>query len=130
MMVMYANYPLNCVNYDYEVKNGAFDGSLWTDAKVSLKEENPLMNIPYVGQGGMKVCQSIACASYIGRKLNMNGLNDDEISGCEQLLNEVLPMLMHDPYYPYSFPSVTYLVYYTLSETTANPVDPVHFPSH
>ena len=89
MMVMYANHPLDCVLYDYDVKDGAFDGSSWLNAKVFLKEENPLMNIPYVSQGGIKVCQSIACASFIGRKLSMNGTNDEEVSGCEQLLSEV-----------------------------------------
>ena len=89
MMVMYANHPLNCVLYDYDVKDGSFDGSLWTDAKQSLKEKTPIINLPYVNVKDMWVCQSIACSTYIGRKLSMNGKNDDEVSYCEQMLNEV-----------------------------------------
>ena len=90
MMVMYANHPLNCVLYDYDVKDGSFDGSLWTDAKQTLKEKTPIINLPYVNVKDMWVCQSIACSTYIGRKLSMNGKDDDEISSCEQMLNEVL----------------------------------------
>ena len=89
MMVMYANHPLNCVLYDYDVKDGSFDGSLWTNAKQALKEKTPIINLPYVNVKDMWVCQSIACSTYIGRKLSMNGKNDDEISYCEQMLNEV-----------------------------------------
>ena len=89
MMVMYANHPLNCVQYDYDVKDGVFDRSLWANAKVPLKEDNPLINLPYVSQGGSTISQSIACATFIGRKLSMNGITDEDVSSCEMLLNEV-----------------------------------------
>ena len=90
MMVMYANHPMNCVNYDYDVKDGAFDGSLWTNAKQQLIATSPIANLPYVKHGDLLICQSIACASYLGRQLSMNGKTDEEVSICEQLLSEVI----------------------------------------
>ena len=89
MMVMYADHPLNAVLYDYDLKDGAFDGSSWYDTRDSFKPENPLINLPYVSHGGSKIAQSIACATFIGRKLSMNGLTDEDVSSCEQLLCEV-----------------------------------------
>ena len=103
MMAMYANHPLNCVNYDYNVKDGAFDGSVWTDAKKELIATSPIVNLPYVKHGDLLICQSIACASYVGRQLSMNGKTEEEVCICEQLLSEVIMSLYCDKHTPTLF---------------------------
>jgi hypothetical protein len=103
MMVMYANHPLNCVNYDYNVKDGAFDGSVWTDAKKELIASSPIVNLLYVKHRDLLICQSIACASYVGRQLSMNGKTDEEVCICEQLLSEVIMAFHCDKHTPPHF---------------------------
>lgn len=90
MMVMYANVPLNSVNYDLVAKpEGGFDGSLWFNEKPALKAQNPLINLPYVKVGDTVITQSNACFTFLGRKLNMLGHSEKETSECEQLLCEI-----------------------------------------
>lgn len=57
--------------------------------KAVLKEKNPLINLPYVIDGDVVITQTNACMSYLGRKLNLWGTNDVEVSACEQLLCEL-----------------------------------------
>lgn len=73
--------------------NEEFDRSVWlVDAKPAIKEKNPLANLPYIMDGDIVVCQSNACLSYLGRKLNLWGLNEKEIIDCEQLLCEAMDL--------------------------------------
>ena len=72
------------------MKDGAFDGSVWTNAKKELIAKSPMVNLPYVKHGDLHICQSIACATYVGRQLSMNGKTDEEVCICEQLLCEVM----------------------------------------
>jgi glutathione S-transferase len=89
MMVMFANHPLNNVMYDLIEKEGKYDGTAWFSTKPELKSQNPLMNLPYVIDGDNVVTQTNACLSYLGRRLNLCGRNDMEVSETEQLLCEV-----------------------------------------
>jgi glutathione S-transferase len=89
-MVMYANHPLNNVMYDVVEKDGVLDESAWFEAKKpELKAQNPLMNLPYVIDGDNVITQTNACLSYLGRRLNLCGRNDTEVSETEQLLCEI-----------------------------------------
>lgn len=90
MMVMYANCPLNAVNYDCAIKEGGgFDASSWFSVKPEFKAKNPFINLPYVQDGEVLVTQSNACLSYLARKLGLWGNNPAEEIECEQLLCEV-----------------------------------------
>jgi glutathione S-transferase len=102
MMVMYANHPLNNVMYDLTETDGAYNGSCWFSVKPELKEKNPLMNLPYVIDGDNVITQSNACLSYLGRKLNLWGVNETEISQVEQLLCEVMDLRNQMTKYAYS----------------------------
>ncbi len=91
MMVLFANAPLNAVNYDCRpTADGRFDRSDWKQVKPDLKEKNPLINLPYVLDGDIIVSQTNACFSYLGRKFGLWGNNSMEEMECEQLLCEVL----------------------------------------
>ena len=113
MMVMHANHPLQINSYDAVPKGpGEFDCNEWFNAKKGLKEENPLINLPYIKVGDVVVSQTNACflylgnyfhisfsldniniyifIFYLGRKLNMLGSNESELIECEQLLCEIM----------------------------------------
>lgn len=92
MMVMYANHPLNNVMYDLTETEGQYDGSAWFSKKPELKVQNPLINLPYVIDGDRVISQTNACFSYLGRKLQLWGNNDDEVIQVEQLLCEVMDL--------------------------------------
>jgi glutathione S-transferase len=93
MMVMYANHPLNNVMYDaVGIAGGNVDKSCWFSIKPEFIEKNPLMNLPYVIDGDNVITQSNACLSYLGRKLNLWGVNEIEVSQVEQLLCEVMDL--------------------------------------
>ena len=88
MMVMYAGAPLDAVNYDLRVSSdGKFDASDWFSEKKKLKEQNPLINLPYVIYDGHIISQSNACLTFLGRKLGLWGRDDGEIVQCEQKFN-------------------------------------------
>lgn len=57
--------------------------------KSELKERNPLINLPYIIDNGKVITQSNSCLSYLGKKFNLLGTNDQEASECEQLLCEI-----------------------------------------
>lgn len=104
MMIMYRNIPMQVVNYDC-VENGTkdgFDRAIWHEnVKEKLKEENPLINLPYIKdeETGRYVTHSNACALYLGRKLNLLGENNDQLGECEQLLLEAYDIRNdHVPY--------------------------------
>lgn len=94
MMVMYAGHPLKVVSYDLKENSDGdgFDGSSWFSAKTTLKEKNPLINLPYVKDGDKLIAQANACFLYLGRKLNMLGSNEEELEACEQLLCEIMDL--------------------------------------
>ena len=94
MMVMYAEVPLNSVNYNVEVKpEGGFDVSTWFKGdKPGLKDKNPLTNLPYVVDGDIVVSQTNACFSYLGRKFNLWGANVVDSIRCDELLCEVMDL--------------------------------------
>lgn len=93
MMVMYSGAPLNAINYDLRVTADArFDASEWFNEKKKLKEQNPLINLPYVVYEGQLVSQSNACFTFLGRKLGLWGNDEVEILQCEQLLCEIMDL--------------------------------------
>ena len=98
MVVLYAGYSLKAKNYKLQPvikdNNLTFDGSEWHERdKIDLKKRNSLINLPYIeliNSSGdeLIISQSNACLSFLGRKFNMFGKNEVEISQCEQLLLE------------------------------------------
>jgi glutathione S-transferase len=102
MMVMYANHPLNNVMYDLTETDGKYNGSAWFSVKPELKEKNPLMNLPYIIDGDNVISQTNSCLSYLGRKFNLWGVNEIEISQVEQLLCEVMDLRNSMVKYAYS----------------------------
>jgi len=97
MMCMYSGVPTDVVLYDLkeEVKDGksSWDASPWFGKKPELKEQNPLMNLPYVSvDGGRLIAQTNACFSYLGRALGLFGATPEEAVDCEQLLCEAMDL--------------------------------------
>ena len=98
MVVLYSGYSLKAKNYKLQPfnkdNNLIYDGSEWHDSdKIDLKKRNSLINLPYmelVNSSGdeLLISQSNACLSFLGRKFNMFGKNEVEVSKCEQLLLE------------------------------------------
>ena len=94
MMVMYSNVPLKCENYDFhEKEGGGYDNTEWfAGAKIGFKEQNCLINLPYVKDSDFLVTQTNACFTYLGRKLKMLGKDENELIACEQLLCEIMDL--------------------------------------
>ena len=98
MVVLYSGNSLKAKNYKLQPiikdNNLTYDGSEWHDSdKIDLKKRNSLINLPYmelVNSSGdeLLISQSNACLSFLGRKFNMFGKNEVEVSKCEQLLLE------------------------------------------
>jgi glutathione S-transferase len=101
-MVIYAEVPLKAKIYKLEanVSSGLtnYDGSSWTNInKIELKKNNSLINLPYIElqnseEEKLVISQSNACLMYLGRKFNMFGQNQNEVSQCEQLLFETVDL--------------------------------------
>ena len=97
-MVLYAGIPLKCIFYKTTAvqthKGLSVSGSNWTDAKPALQKLNPLINLPYIEldeeDHRAVFTQSIACMTFIGKKLGMLGSNELECGQCEQLLCEIM----------------------------------------
>jgi len=93
MMAMYAQCPLNAINYDVENPFTPKDreaASWFTTHKPLLKEKNELINLPYVLDGDILVSQSNACFSYLGKKFRLWGATLVEEIKCEELLCEIM----------------------------------------
>ena len=98
MVVLYSGYSLKAKNYRLLpiMKDDSFtyDGSEWHEEdKINLKKRNSLINLPYIeltNSDGTEllISQSNACLSFLGRKFNMFGKNEVDVSQCEQLLLE------------------------------------------
>ena len=98
MVVLYAGYSLEAKNYKLQpvIKDSSltYDGSEWHESdKIVLKKRNSLINLPYIeliNSSGdeLLISQSNACLSFLGRKFNMFGKSEIELSKCEQLLLE------------------------------------------
>lgn len=71
---------------------GKWDLTSWFGVKPALQEKNPLMNLPYIVDGDVVVTQSNSCLSYLGRKFNLNGANDTEVTRCEQMLCQIMDL--------------------------------------
>ncbi|KAJ1440586.1 hypothetical protein B484DRAFT_427372 [Ochromonadaceae sp. CCMP2298] len=82
-MVMYAGVPLNNVMYEITGEAGSFSADEWFSVKPSLKEQHPLINLPYVVDGEVVVTQTNACMAYLGRKFGMWGDTAQEQIQCE-----------------------------------------------
>ena len=98
MVVLYSGYSLKAKNYRLlpimKHDSLTYDGSEWhEDDKINLKKRNSLINLPYIeltNSDGTEllISQSNACLSFLGRKFNMFGKNEVDVSQCEQLLLE------------------------------------------
>ena len=98
MVVLYSGYSLKAKNYRLlpimKDDSLTYDGSEWHEEdKINLKKRNSLINLPYIeltNSDGTEllIAQSNACLSFLGRKFNMFGKNEVDVSKCEQLLLE------------------------------------------
>ncbi len=98
MVVLYSEHTLKTKNYKlkpvFNKNNLIYDGSEWHEKdKIKLKKKNSLINLPYIELNNSKgepilISQSNACLTYMGKKLDMFGKNELEVSKCEQLLFE------------------------------------------
>ena len=98
MVVLYSGYSLKAKNYRLlpimKDDSLTYDGSEWHEEdKINLKKRNSLINLPYIeltNSDGTEllISQSNACLSFLGRKFNMFGKNEVDVSQCEQLLLE------------------------------------------
>ena len=98
MVVLYSGCTLKAKNYKLQPvlneNNLTYDGSEWHDKdKIELKKRNPLINLPYIELNNstgdvILISQSNACLSFLGRKFDMFGKNEFDVSKCEQLLLE------------------------------------------
>ena len=98
MVVLYSGYSLKAKNYRLlpimKDDSLSYDGSEWHEEdKINLKKRNSLINLPYIeltNSDGTEllISQSNACLSFLGRKFNMFGKNEVDVSQCEQLLLE------------------------------------------
>ena len=90
---MFAGVPLKSINYVLRIDSeGNFDASHWFGEKPALKEQNPLMNLPYVIANGQLVSQSNACFLHLGRVLGLLGNDESDLISCEQLLCEIMDL--------------------------------------
>lgn len=82
---------------------GKWDFSEWSSAKPALQAANPLMNLPYLVDGDVVVSQSNACLTYLGRKFQLNGKTETEVTRCEQMACQIMDLrndtvkLFYDP---------------------------------
>ena len=98
MVILYSGFTLKAKNYKLQPvlneNNLTYDGSEWHENdKIKLKKRNSLINLPYIelnnSQGDeLLISQSNACLTFIGRKFDMFGKNENDVSKCEQLLLE------------------------------------------
>lgn len=73
-------------------EDGGLDRSVWEAEKARLAALNPLVNLPYVLDGGVLVAQSNACLAYLGRKFGLMGQDSAEASLAEQCLAQVMDL--------------------------------------
>ena len=71
---------------------GGWDTSSWFGPKASLREKNPLLNLPYVRDGDALITQSNACMVYLGDKLGLMGDTAQDRIEIEQLLCECMDL--------------------------------------
>ena len=92
MMVMHCGIPLNNVMYDVGDVDGAWEFSSWRSVKSQLKEENPLINLPWVQMpdSSRKITQSNVCFHHIARKTGLWGRNEEDVICCEEYLCEIM----------------------------------------
>mmetsp|Transcript_3299 Transcript_3299/g.3262 ORF Transcript_3299/g.3262 Transcript_3299/m.3262 type:complete len:263 (+) Transcript_3299:68-856(+) len=102
MMVMFSGVPLNNVMYDLIEKDGKYDGSCWFSVKPELKARNPFINLPYVIDGDNIITQTNACFAYLGRRLDLWGNTDKEVTEVEQILCEIMDIRNDMVKYAYS----------------------------
>lgn len=89
MMCAYANADVEDKQYPLAVKEGGgYDASAWFGVKPTYKEKNSYINLPYVvdNESGLTITQSTSCYTYLGRKLNLMGSNEAELTAVEQTL--------------------------------------------
>lgn len=74
-----------------EVGDDEWDKSSWWKDKEWLKEEFPLINLPFLVDcaDNTVISQTNAIATYLGRELRLLGKSEEELTKCEELLCEI-----------------------------------------
>jgi glutathione synthase/RimK-type ligase-like ATP-grasp enzyme len=62
------------------------------EAKAPLKDQNALINLPYVELNGKVVTQSNACFRFVGKKLGLNGRGDDASVSNDEVLCQAMDL--------------------------------------
>jgi len=94
MMCVYSGVDFNNAAYEVTGEPGNYDLSAWFDVKPTLKEKNPLINLPYVidPDTGTVITQSNACLTFLGRRFGLNGKDEAELIKVEQCLCQVFDL--------------------------------------
>ena len=86
MILEYKGIEYENVLYEAHGCPGNWDVSSWfKEDKPKLLKENALMNLPYIQYDDVVVTQSNACLRFLGRKLDLNGKNEKEITNNDQV---------------------------------------------
>jgi len=94
MAVHYAGAERDCRfnNYDVTQTDDGWDKSAWFDVKPQFKEQNGLINLPYVIDNGFVVTQTNAVLMYLGRKFGLAGETPQQTSIVEQVLCQTMDL--------------------------------------
>uniref|UniRef100_A0A7S0QYV4 glutathione transferase n=1 Tax=Cryptomonas curvata TaxID=233186 RepID=A0A7S0QYV4_9CRYP len=91
-MVGYFSFSTMVGYFDYSTTQSKFrpvPTTWFSKEKPALAEINPLINLPYIIDGSIIVTQSNACLKYLGRKLNLLGANEHDLTLIEQCIFQV-----------------------------------------
>jgi len=80
MAAHYAGADCKFNNYGVTATDDGWDKSSWFDVKPQFKEQNGLINLPYVIDNGFVVTQTNAVLMYLGRKFGLIGSTAQQTS--------------------------------------------------
>merc|ERR1712195_307247 len=79
-------------NYGVTATDDGWDKSSWFDVKPQFKEQNGMINLPYVIDNGFVVTQTNAVLMYLGRKFGLIGSTAQQTSIVEQVLCQAMDL--------------------------------------
>ena len=80
MAAHYAGADCKFNNYGVTATDDGWDKSSWFDVKPQFKEQNGLINLPYVIDNGFVVTQTNAVLMYLGRRFGLIGSTAQQTS--------------------------------------------------
>merc|ERR1712038_1496325 len=93
MICEYSGAKWTPVNYDAgDPLSPTYKDAWMKNAKPALKAKTPFVNLPYIEDGGIVICQSNACLIYLGRKFNLLGKDASEEIKAKQCLDQIMDL--------------------------------------